>query len=264
VTTEKRRRAISEINDGPLLGKLKGQMCNGELDRREFVRLAALLGVSAGSAYATAGRSATEAQAQVATNKLRKIHFKDIDFLVAYDASADAHFYLRSADLVVNGNQIAFIGKAWKGQVDEVVDCRHRMVMPGFVNIHTHASAILENKGLLDEVSSKLMGSTVLFEYNRILRMDPPYRVAKLNAALHDLARSGSTTVVDLAYAYPGWIETLAASGLRTCAGAQYYDALHWSPDGHTMTYQWDLSAGQKAMRSSMEAVDAAMNHPSR
>lgn len=195
--------------------------------------------------------------------KRRTTHFKDIDYLVAYDAGTDAHFYLRGADMIVTGDEVTFIGNAWQGEADEVVDCRRRMVMPGFVNIHTHASAILENKGLLDEVSSKLMGSTVVYEYNRILRMDPAYNVAKLNAALYDLARSGSTTVVDLAYAYPGWIETLAASGLRTCAGAQFVDALHWSPDGHTMTYQWDLPAGQKAMRESMDAVDAALNHPS-
>lgn len=57
---------MSNTNDGPLLGNLKSQMSRGALDRREFVRLAALIGVSAGAAYAMAGLP-TSARAEDAT-----------------------------------------------------------------------------------------------------------------------------------------------------------------------------------------------------
>ena len=44
------------MSDHPYYAKLQEQLVEGRLDRREFVRYAALLGVSAGSAYAFAGK----------------------------------------------------------------------------------------------------------------------------------------------------------------------------------------------------------------
>ena len=40
----------------PYYAKLQEQLVEGRLDRREFVRFASLLGVSAGAAYAFAGK----------------------------------------------------------------------------------------------------------------------------------------------------------------------------------------------------------------
>jgi peptide/nickel transport system substrate-binding protein len=46
---------MREATQHPLVSRLSDQVSDGKMDRREFVRLAALLGVSAGAAYAMAG-----------------------------------------------------------------------------------------------------------------------------------------------------------------------------------------------------------------
>ncbi|MEQ8370292.1 MAG: amidohydrolase family protein [Alphaproteobacteria bacterium] len=202
------------------------------------------------------------------TDAGRTIRFANADMIVAWDAAADRHYYLPHGDMVIRGNTIIALGRhsdaaGHNEPVDETVDCTGRMLLPGTVNIHTHASAILENKSLLEETSSRLMGSTVLFEWNRLIRMDPGYKVPKLEAALGEVMKAGCTTVVDLAYGYDGWIDTLARSGLRACAGAQYVDGLHATPDGHTMAYEWNLEGGRRGFDVALKAVDQALAHPS-
>ncbi|HTN95894.1 MAG TPA: ABC transporter substrate-binding protein, partial [Nordella sp.] len=48
---------MSDNGKTALLGNLKDQLKNGKVDRREFIRMAALIGVAAASAYALAGMS---------------------------------------------------------------------------------------------------------------------------------------------------------------------------------------------------------------
>ena len=46
---------MSRLREHPIVSRLKTQLSDGKMDRREFIRMAALLGVSAGAAYAMAG-----------------------------------------------------------------------------------------------------------------------------------------------------------------------------------------------------------------
>lgn len=58
-----------------------------------------------------------------------------------------------SGSLLVEGDQIAYIGKeeVREEAAEEVIDCRGKLVLPGFVNTHVHTSQQLA-RGLADDV----------------------------------------------------------------------------------------------------------------
>ncbi|MEQ8370151.1 MAG: amidohydrolase family protein [Alphaproteobacteria bacterium] len=198
-------------------------------------------------------------------------HYRNADFVIAWDGENERHVYLRDADVVSEGNRLSHVGKGWTGTAHEVVDCRGRMLMPGLVNIHGHPSSTLEGSGFIEEVSNQVMGSTLMHDYYKLLNLPPAYKQANLRAALCELLKGGTTTVLDLSYApstdtYPaveGWIETLAESGLRAYAGAQVVDALHTTPNGHTPEWRWNTQGGQRGLQEALTIVDEAEKHPS-
>lgn len=198
--------------------------------------------------------------------------FAAADWLVAWDAAAGRHHYLRGADLVTDEDRIVHVGAPWEGEADEVVDCAGRMLLPGLVNVHAHPSSTLEAKSLIEEVATIELGSSLLYDYYKFLNLPAAYKRANLSAALAECLTGGSTTVVDVSYVpstgtYPaveGWIDTLAASGIRAYAGAQAASAVMWTPDGHHATYRWNVPAGEEGLRQACALVDEARAHPSR
>src|SRR4051794_13479312 len=79
---------------------------------------------------------------------------KNADTIVAWDADAKTHVYLRNTDLVFTGARISFIGPSYDGTAETTIDGRGLMVMPGLVDIHSHPSTEPMNKGLIDELGS--------------------------------------------------------------------------------------------------------------
>ncbi|MCK4551213.1 MAG: amidohydrolase family protein, partial [Candidatus Aenigmarchaeota archaeon] len=57
---------------------------------------------------------------------------------------------LKNTDVLVEGNSISKIGKI-KEKADFVIDGTHKILMPGFVNTHTHAAMSLF-KGFGDDI----------------------------------------------------------------------------------------------------------------
>ncbi|QYK42190.1 MAG: amidohydrolase family protein [Paracoccaceae bacterium] len=201
----------------------------------------------------------------------RVTHLKGADWVVAWDAAARRHIYLRNADLVFRGDRIVHVGAGWQGQADQVVDCARRMLMPGLVNIHAHPSSTLEAKSLIEEVATIELGSSLLYDIYKSINIGAAYKRASLSASLAELLKGGSTTVVDISYVpaagtYPaveGWAETMADSGIRAYVGAQAASAVHYTPDGHTPAMRWAPDGGERALREAVDIADEAVRHGS-
>ncbi len=193
------------------------------------------------------------------------------DWVVGWDAAAGRHVYLRHADVVFRGSDILFVGHGWTGVADRVVHCARRMLMPGLVNIHAHPSSTLEAKSLIEEVATIALGSSLLYDIYKVINLGPAWKRASLDASLAELLKGGSTTVVDISYApavgtYPaveGWVEAMAASGIRGYVGAQASSATHFTPDGHTPDLRWLPDGGEASLREALAIVDEALAHPS-
>ena len=60
-----------------------------------------------------------------------------------------------------------------------------------------------------------------------------------------------------------GWIDDLAATGIRAVVCPMMRQGYWYTKNGHTVEYAWDEKAGERAFEAAMKTIDAAMKHPS-
>ena len=135
--------------------------------------------------------------------------------------------------------------------------------MPGLIDIHSHPYSEPMNKGLWDEVGSRQLYNSSLYEYLTVVRPDAAGTIACYNVALAELLLSGVTTLVNLAPPSEGWLDVLAASGMRVCIGPSYRSGRWFTRNGHVVEYEWDEKAGYEAFEAAMREIDRAEQHPS-
>lgn len=190
---------------------------------------------------------------------------RNAGWLVAFDPRSGSHHYRRNADLCFDESGILALGRLPASQAaDTVIDGRDLLVLPGFVNIHTHAAMQSVGKGIVEELGNPRLFGSGLYDSKAPFRLHPDGYRASETAALCELLLSGVTTVVDIpAQAYEGWIDILAASGMRVVAAPMFASARWLTRNGHSVEYEWDARGGERQMKLAMKAVEAAERHPS-
>lgn len=190
-----------------------------------------------------------------------RTRFRNASWLVAWED--EHHVYRQNADFVIEGDAIVFLGQDYDGQCDQEIDANGKMILPGFVNIHSHPSSEPLRKGITDEIRSPAFWHSSLYEFLPLLRNDPEGMIAALNVALAELLMSGVTTVVDLSFPYEGWLDTIAQSGIRGVAAPMFRDGSWRTPNGHAVEYDWDATEGRKSFERACQIIDLAHQHPS-
>lgn len=188
---------------------------------------------------------------------------RNVSWLVAWDAAQQCHYYLRDADIAFDGTEITHVGKNYEGPFESEIDGRDKMVMPGFVNIHSHPSSEPLRKGITDETRSPNFYHSSLYEFLTIFNNDPEGLAWSTRVAMAELLLSGCTSVVDISTAYDGWLDVLADSGIRACAAPGFADAYWYTKDGHLLEYEWDLKKGRDMFDDALRTIDLARQHPS-
>ena len=112
------------------------------------------------------------------------------------------------------------------------IDCRHKVVIPGFVNAHTHSHNILARGTLGSGSLEVLIGN--IDAANKGRTPDEAYAAAALNAI--ECLRGGATSVVDMFTTYPLSAEHIDAVGqayqdvgVRALIAAHYTDLSSYS-----------------------------------
>jgi 5-methylthioadenosine/S-adenosylhomocysteine deaminase len=182
---------------------------------------------------------------------------------VTWNAAENAHAYARDVDVAFEGDRIVHIGPGYDGIADETIDGRGLMVMPGLVDIHSHPASEPGNKGLNEELGSPRLGQSSLYEYMPVFRMVPEAAVHASRFAVHEMLKSGVTTFADLSMARDGWVEEIAATGIRGVLCPMYRSATWTTKDGHSVVYDWDEGMGERGMERALEVIDEAERHPS-
>ena len=168
----------------------------------------------------------------------------------------ERHQVLDPGTVVFEGNEITFIGASYEGETDEIIDASGRLVIPGLVNSHLHVTDTPFTKGYLEDIgdNSSDGAATNLVSLYKVLptvrhATDPDAQIAAAECAFAELARTGSTTVVELGYDYEiggsGDIEITervadvgGRSGLRCYSGPRYRTRYYGqNPDG-TVFYE--------------------------
>jgi 5-methylthioadenosine/S-adenosylhomocysteine deaminase len=194
-------------------------------------------------------------------------------WVIAWDAAAGRHVYRNDIDLAFEKDRIIHVGKDYRGRVDRTIDGSSSCVMPGLVNVHTHLCSECIGRGLIEELGNPDLYMSGIFDSKK------PYVLSKLtdacggneaqlkanraatNMAISELLLSGATTVVDLGPQYEGWLDNLAATGIRAYVGPMFREA-EWSvPTGASLEYRWDRKHGRESFEMALKVVDCARNH---
>ena len=191
---------------------------------------------------------------------MRTTVIRNIDWLVAYRDGG--HIYA-TGDVAFAGDKLVHVGGPFTGTADREIDGRGFMVMPGLVNIHSHPASEPLNKGWNDEIGSAKLYNSSLYEIMPLFRPDREGVKAAFRVALCEALLSGVTTLVDLSVAHEGWVELMAASGMRGVLGPMYRSARWYTDNGHVVKYEWDEAAGRRAMDGALSIITAANKHPS-
>jgi len=188
---------------------------------------------------------------------------RNASWVVAWDAVAASHVYRRDADLAFAGDTITAIGAVPPQPEAIEIDGRGCLVMPGLVDLHAHPSSEPMLKGLTDEVGSRRLFMSSLYEYLPLFAGDAEGRRAANEVALCELLQSGVTAVCDLSAEREDWLDTLGKSGIRAWVAPMYRSARWYTPNDREVHYEWNEPAGQAGFEQALRMIDRACQHPS-
>jgi 5-methylthioadenosine/S-adenosylhomocysteine deaminase len=121
-------------------------------------------------------------------------------WLVGHDARG--HILLRNAELVFEGDTVIFVGDAFSGEVDAVIDASERLVIPGFIDTHVHSGhrashRLISDVGRADYFGQPFLEISVARAGTRV-GGDPRYVRPDDNAAAENLALNARFTIAEL------------------------------------------------------------------
>lgn len=124
---------------------------------------------------------------------------------------------LRGVDVRIEGNSISAIGPGLADPGDEILDCRRGLVMPGLVNVHTHAATALF-RGLAEDLPRDFWAGA--YKVPGEERFGPADHALSLRAACAEFLANGVTCIADRLAAMDRLAPVIEASGLRAVVGS--------------------------------------------
>jgi len=165
------------------------------------------------------------------------------------------HRVLRDGCVVVEDDRVTFVGSTYPGAVDRYVDLPDRIVTPGFINTHAHLDESPIDKSVQEDVGNRQFWLTGLIEIlpTEMAGLDEDGARACVDYSLIELARTGTTTVLQMGGIAEYAADAIEASGLRGYVAPMYRSGRWFTPDGRRVDYAWDADDG----RSGFEAATA-------
>jgi 5-methylthioadenosine/S-adenosylhomocysteine deaminase len=188
---------------------------------------------------------------------------RSADWVVAWDAATRRHVYRRHIDVAFEGNRLVFVGPGYRGRVDETIDGRALLVMPGLIDVHAHPTTEPAFKGVRETHGVPEMYMTGLYERVVAFHLDEEGRRAAAEVAYSELLASGVTSVIDLSAPMPGWLDLIAHSGLRGFVAPGYASARWRLENNYELKFQWDEAAGRRGFDAAQRLISEADRHPS-
>lgn len=180
----------------------------------------------------------------------------DAKMIIAYQEGE--HRLLEDGCLVVEGNEVVYVGKEFAGQVDETIDATDRVVTPGLINTHTHLASSPLDKSFIEDVGSRqfyLSGLPVMLKA-RSGAMGQAEREACVDYSMAELIRTGTTTVMEMGPIGDYVADAAEQAGLRAYIADMYASARWIAPDGKRVDYAWDEAAGIAGFKKAVELIE--------
>jgi len=184
-------------------------------------------------------------------------------WVTTWNEAAGSHEFTRNIDVAFDETGVLWMGPDYAGPVGAIIDGADRMVMPGLINVHCHPSSEPIKKGFREEFGNPQMHMSPLYDRAFMMQTNDAGACIGLQYAIAELLKSGVTSVVDLSFPYDGWIDTMAATGIRAWMVPSYASS-HWSTkDGHSVDYNWDEARGLSLLDEAVALGVEAERHDS-
>lgn len=118
---------------------------------------------------------------------------------------------VRQTDLAISGSIIAQVGNI-NETADRIIDCRDKLLIPGFVNTHTHAAMTLF-RSYADDMMLMDWLQTKIWPAEENLTGEDVYWGTQL--AIAEMLKSGTTCFADMYFFMPEVAKAVAESGIR-------------------------------------------------
>tara|TARA_B100000315_G_scaffold251169_1_gene285496 strand:+ start:2365 stop:3573 length:1209 start_codon:yes stop_codon:yes gene_type:complete len=125
----------------------------------------------------------------------------NIGQLVTFDSEMDEMVALEQVEVAIEGTQFTEVGKNL-GDADQILDCRGKLVTPGFVDPHTHPVFLNSRE---DEFAMRLQGATyeeiakagggIVKSINDVRSASESVLISRVNARMDRFLSLGTTTV---------------------------------------------------------------------
>lgn len=133
---------------------------------------------------------------------------------------------IQNGDVVLNNSIIQYVGpsKERKEGFESIIDASNHIIMPGFVNAHTHLAMTLM-RGIADDLPLKKWLNEVIFPIEDKLTKEDVYYGTLL--ALIESIRTGTTTITDFYFYEDAAFKAIKESGMRANIGFSYASKPH-------------------------------------
>ena len=168
------------------------------------------------------------------------------------------HRILRDGCVVVVDDRISHVGSSFDGPVDRVVDVPDRILTPGLINTHAHLDESPIDKSVQEDVGNRQFWLTGLIEIlpTEMAGLDEEGARACVDYSLVELARTGTTTVVQLGGVEEYAADAIEASGLRGYVAPMYRSGRWFTPDGKRVDYEWSPDDGRAGFERAVGFVE--------
>jgi 5-methylthioadenosine/S-adenosylhomocysteine deaminase len=168
------------------------------------------------------------------------------------------HRVLRDGCLVVEDDRVLFVGSTYDAAVDRQVDVPDRIITPGLINTHAHLDESPIDKSVQEDVGNRQFWLTGLIEIlpTEMAGLDEEGARACVDYSLIELARTGTTTVLQMGGIPEYAADAIEASGLRGYVAPMYRSGHWFTPDGRRVDYAWDPDDGRAGFEAATAFVE--------
>ncbi len=186
-------------------------------------------------------------------------------YVVGYDGRE--HKILRDGQVVFEGDRVVFVGRSYPHPVDRTIEAKGKLITPGFINAHVHASSTAAEKLISDAGRSDLLNSGFLnyvpvkgkVDRFSLLDLERP-DVAGVYSLVNFLT-SGCTTIVEIGGELGGvggidkFAESCGELGIRAYLSPGY-SAGHWYYDSdYRVARYWDEEAALAGLKKARDFI---------
>lgn len=142
-------------------------------------------------------------------------------------------------DFVIDGDRIAYVGPRYDGEAHTRVDAGGHLLLPGFINAHTHSGMSIF-RSLADDAD--LMAFLTDRVWPREIRLTPEDVYAGSVLSAIEMLKSGVTTYVDMYFFEDALAQAALDTGLRALITPTVLAVPEW--EGRLGTWEQQLARG--------------------